>query len=540
MTLDGFLTLFGLLAAVIAVMSPVARLRLRVGLLAQLVIGLPAMLLVLYLEFFDAVRQPCRLALGSACEILTVDPAGPVKPPGLAFLVVLVWIVAAVLVHRFARPSGADLPALRRLVDELAQERRYGELTTFTAPYLPLLGQAADRRLPLQRVRDRVASWRGVMAPGWAAILDPAGEPPVPMAAALAAVKRRMAGLARFIPAQIGAEEAAGDVLRVLFGDPELRRFLVEMRPSFGLSLLRVPVRARFDFSDAFLGDLIARPGSALYLELERNVNLSGLRRYALPDTNPLLHDLFADIHLADTLHVWKPVGDHLLRILRPGAGDAYRASLARSVDDYDKDRWRDPVFAGVLFFDIMVKEAAFQDHGYHMWLTYIEMVVEELANAHDPAAAGLDADAEFPTFGCRLIYDALNAIGEWVVLIQDLPLGSRQRQVTPGMNRDDGRIPKMAAFSLARSLRAILRSEGLPAKFRHYMTEVVVGDLKSLPMTGDGGRMRAGLVKILVAGGDDPDPKHAARLRASFAGLDPVLRGYVEDLAEALTGAPA
>jgi len=534
MTLDGLLTLFGLLAAVVAVMSPVARLRLRVGLLAQVLVGVPVMGFVLYLEFFDLLNQPCRLASERVCAALTFYPASPLKPSAVAFLVVLIWILVAGLIHGLARPSPRDLSMLRRVVDELAQARRFGELTAFSAPYLPLLGRAADRGLALQRLHDRIAGWRG-MPGGWAAILKGDKGTGSPATAAVGALKRRLAWLARIVPAQIRAEDAAGDVVRVLYGDPDLQRFLVEMRPGFGLALLRVPIRARFEFSDAFLEGLISRPGSALYVELERNLNLSGLRRYAIPDTNPLLHTLFADIVLADQLYVWRPVGNHLLRILRPGADDTYRKRLNRTHDDYDKDRWRDPVHAGILFFDIMVKEAAFQDHEYHMWLTYLEMVVEELAKAYDPEAEGVDAEAEFPTFGCRLIYDAFNAVGDWVALIENLPAGSRHRQVSAGLDLDDGRIPKMAAFSLARSLRAVLASDDLPEKFRNYMTEVAVGDVKALSKTGDGGRMRTALIRILIAGGDDSDPQHAVRLREAFLELDPVLRGYVEDLAAAL-----
>lgn len=493
--------------------------------------GLPSFLLILYLEFFDVLALPCLASSERVCHALILGAGTPITPAEAAFLVVLIWMAAALMVHQMARPSVSSLRPLRGLVGDLAQERRWAELITFVTPYMRTLVRTCTRTTPIQRLHDTLASWSDTSDSGLRALL----EPPTPRSKILSELRRRFAWLSRLFPRYSAEQEAAEDVVRVLYRDHNLRKFIVDMRPAFGAELLSLPLRERFDFADAFLGDLIAQPGSALYVEIERNQNLSGLRRYALPASNRILHTLFSDISVAKALGAWSPIGNDALRRLRPGYDDDYLRRLNRGAEDYDIERWRDPVALAIRYFDIMVTEAAFQSERYPMWLDYIVSIIEGLAQAYNPAGPGVDADAEFPSFGARLIYDAMDALGGWVKLIDDLPLNSPLRTVTPAPGRDDGRIPKVAAVALARSLRAVLSTDVLPEGFRDYMTQVAIRDVVGLSRNGDAGRLRKGLVELLRRGGDTLNYDHLYRIRASFARQDHVLRSDAADLAAAL-----
>ena len=128
MTLDGFLTFLTLAVAIYALLPPVAKLRLKLGFAIQIFIATLGLLLVLYIHFFDAIHQLCTVVLGSVCNRLPFPASDTVTPPRAAFLVVLIWILLALTIHRFARRGAGSLPTLSRLVDRLLYEQRFAEV----------------------------------------------------------------------------------------------------------------------------------------------------------------------------------------------------------------------------------------------------------------------------------------------------------------------------------------------------------------------------------------------------------------------------
>ena len=552
MTLDGFLTFLTLVAAIYALATPVGKLRARFGLAIQISVAFLALALVLYLEFFQVLGQPCPATLGCACDWLIFPDDDSFTPPQLAFLVVLIWMVLAwaVYVHSVSQPRTRALPTLSRLVDNLVYEQRFAEVLKLVEPSLPLIGQAARRRLRLQSLHDRLA----VMGSNDPAlhyfIYDKdAFEREERRSSFSKRVRRWTGSLARFVPAQRRAETAAQDIARVLFRSEDLRRYIATTRPYFAIPLLQLKMHETRDFSEAYFGDLISDTGSVLYQELEQDQNISSQGEYNFPESNRLLHFLFADANTAKNLEVWRPIGEHLLKLLRPSESPGFVASLNRREEGFDKECWKNPIWAGIFFFDLMVTAAAYQGVRWHMWLYYFRLIVQCLEEIHDTSDPTVNASDEFPTRSAKLIYKVVRTLCKWVLLAPKLPTDSphtrseifsyyQSREWSSWAN-DNGNIPVSAAIALGSCMGTIAMSERLGDKFAGYMHEVVLRAIKGLRRDGKEGCLRSFLIQSIVHGGEHPRGKnYGLRLCTLLTMADHVLRSDMDDYETALKAA--
>lgn len=502
MTPDGFLTFLALLVAVYAVASPLTRLRLRlVGGWFWTIVSPITLLLTLYFQFFDAFKQPCPPMLGAACSSLMLRADSSFTPQDIAFLIVLGWMLSALLIHGTSKPGPSSLPTLSRLVDELLVEARYAELLKLVEPHLSLIDRAARRKLRLQRLHDWLAGLRGIGSVEYfIRKLDEAGtdgKSRMPTA-----VRHAVGRLHVFVPPQRNLEQRAQDILRSIYRADEARRFMVKQRPYAGISLLRLESYERFGFSDRFFGDLIADPGSALYLEI-RDQQETRYQSQVFPERVRLLHFLFSHAENANALAVWKPVGEDLLRRLDPAVDADYVVHLNGPATHFEQERWSDPVYVGIQFFRLMVDSAAHQGIEWHMWLYYLPLILERLEETYDTSDPLIDETDEFPTRAARLIYEIISALGDFVRLAPDLPEGSPHRRVPGRFENDNANIPVSAAISLGRCVKTVAMSDRLDDRFAAYMHECVLRDISELPQDENAPGLRGFLVQSMVEGGN-------------------------------------
>lgn len=318
----------------------------------------------------------------------------------------------------------------------------------------------------------------------------------------------------------------------MLLNSSQLLGFVTERRPYFGIALIRNEVYGAADFCERYLSRLIGIPGSALYHELATNLVSQGVA-YDLPSRNRLLHFLFADARRAERLSAWKGIGNYVERLLDGEERPDYRAWLNGDQGWFEEEQFSDPVFMGMLFFDIMVRAAADQGVRGHMWLYYLRHFARRLEVGYDSSGEGIDRHAEFPVRAARLLYELTQFVSGWVELFENLREGSLHRQF-PDRHDSPSSIPHAAGLVLADVLVTVAMSNRIDDHVKQTIHTVILRTVRGFHQDGaELSRMRAWLIDALLDGGSVANrEEYWDRLADLFADTDHILRHEVEDYA--------
>ena len=534
-TLDGFLTVLALLAAIYAVLSPVQRLRLTLSWRAQFMVAVPACIAVLAFELFDVEPPRCAAALGRVCGFITLGDADPGAPRKFAFLIALAWLVAFVVIQGRARLSLGGIPRFARLATVLLEAGQYDDATRLLEPHLPLLSAASRREARRQRTHDWLRRFGPVDRRSFEYYARPPGPQPFqgetwPLRAA-----KPVRALAVVVRSHAKEEHAASDLMQALLGSRLLLDFVVTRRPYFGLALAKQDAFGTADFFERYLGRLVADPGGALFQELSTNLTSDGPIGYALPAGNRLLHYLFADVRNAERLSAWKPVGDFVERLLAGAERPGYWSRLNAGAGWFEREQFSDPVYMAMLYFDIMVTSAARQGASSDMWLSYFSNFADGLEARYDSTGAGIDRNAEFPTLAARLLYELMTFLASWIGLYNRAPAESPLRRV-PSRHDQGGGIPQSAAISAGHALAVVVNSARVDDGVVRLLHTVAMRALLGL-RNDDGARpMRRFLIDAILDGGyGPPPPGHFLRLRERFEELDHFDQHALDDYRKAI-----
>lgn len=536
MTLDGFLTVLALLAAIYAVLPAAQRLRLGLAWKTQAVLGVIAVGLILALELYEVRPPVCPISFGELCQFLALPEGETGSSRKAAFLVAFAWLGLSVVVHKFSRPSLGGLTASTKLAVELIDDEQYGDALTLLAPRMDLLAKASRRQCRRQRLHDWLADFGPTDPNSFRAFARRPGDRKYSGETWPKWLAKPVTKLAILTPQHDRSEAAASDMLQMLFNNSQLLTYIVERRPYFGLALIKADAYGAADFCERFLSRLIAAPGSALYHELSTNLVTKGPVTYELPSRNRLLHYLFADANHAVRLSAWQGVGNYITRLLDGDEDPEYWDWLNDDQAWFDNDQLHDPIFMAMIFFDIMVRAAADQGVLGHMWLYYLDRFVGGLTEGYDSSGAGIDRTAEFPIRAARLIYELTQIVSNWVELFGDLPEDSIHREF-PARRESPGSIPHAAATALGTILAHVVHADEIEGGVALTINLVVLRTIRSChPDDGPLSQMRAWLIEaILSAGHMENRMRHYERLADLLADTDYMLRHEVADYAEAL-----
>ena len=547
MTLDGFLTFLTLVVAIYALIPEVTRLRIKFGFCIQILVAISAFLLVLYFEFFSMFGRPCLTAVEPICQWIVFPDNNSFTPPQAAFITVLIWLVSAWAIYKLSSwpRVSPSLPIISQIVDNLIYERRFAEMIKLVEPYLPLINKAVNRQLILQRLHGYLTAMRGLRTTN--EILNEIKDGIDHEAQFSPLIKRLRSvtsSLAVVIPAQNQAKDAAHDIASTLFSHAEFRKYIVKDRPYFAISLFQLDMHEKYDFAEAYIGELISDNGSALYHELQQNQEVN-----YFPESNRLLHFLFTDVNMARHLEVWRPIGNYIERLLQQGTPSEYIASLNRRSNEFDDNEyWKDPVWAGIFFFNLMIRAALQQGIQNHMWLFYLQYFVEGLEEVYDTSDQKVNPDDEFPTKGARLIYDAIGTLCSWLRLTNELPDKSPHRQFSqydsvstveqqwdydPEINDN---IPLCAAVAVGTCMATVIMSNRIEDKFKIKLYNIVLNTIQRISKGGEDGHLRKFLIYAIINGGtSERGTNYGMHLIRLFRNVDRVLQRNIADYENAL-----
>ena len=168
-------------------------------------------------------------------------------------------------------------------------------------------------------------------------------------------------------------------------------------------------------FSDTYFAALFSDRSSTLYQELE---NLGTSTTLSL-EGNRILQFLFDDANTAKEFGVWNSIAKTMLDFLNPceSPDQEFTERLKLKSDDFESEKWSNPIYVGIYFFDRMVTVAAYQRIMDHMSLTYFMKFIEGLEKLYDISDDQIEESHEFPNRSAWLIYEAISVLSKWVYL---------------------------------------------------------------------------------------------------------------------------
>lgn len=528
MSLDGFLTFIGLMIATYAILSPISRLRLRLNMYRQLVLGAVAVILVGFLEFYFELKSIAPDGLGPAFTFVEFQEQTPgFSNEEAAFLVVVAWLVLALLLHARAKPRAISLGNLKTLSERLHDEGRYLELVELVGPYLETMRRAVEKNLFGQRFHHWILDTHLEATNPFFAMQN-GDKPLVPKW-----VAKRIKPLASLIPARRKAHHAALEVEDLILQSDGVRQLLVRLKPEFAMALMDRMGWKYDEFRTRFFRDALNDKTSHFYKELKATQNCDRPFGFVIEPKSVLLTGFFADAKVGAKYGIWKPIGDEAVRMIR---ADQEYAKLLNGPCPDDEDLWSDPTFNTIHFFDIMVTSAARQDVPDHMWLMYMSIIVRELEAVHDVTDDRVDVNAEFPTLGNRLIYEATRCLRQWICLVGDLPVDSSHMHSKNLQGVGGPSIPYWAVKDCLNAMRYVIESERLTDGFITGLLESYIRDVAALPGNGPTSHLRKMMVDELING----DPIYGRggqvdKIEKYINGVDHVVLYDASDFQEAL-----
>ncbi len=208
------------------------------------------------------------------------------------------------------------------------------------------------------------------------------------------------------------------ELARSVFLTKPFAAALVSLRPYLGLKLIDSWGKkgAVSEFIELYVANLMETPNSVLFRELRDNQNMSGSYRYDISEANLLLQFFISDSKRANDLSVYRPVGNTALVLLDRAGADPLSDPYNQDLGNFKESRiYDDPIYAAIHFFRIMVLEGIHQDVGWHLWLYYLQYMVEKMARNYEVRGRFSSDLDEFPNRYAYLIYESVDSLIDFV-----------------------------------------------------------------------------------------------------------------------------
>lgn len=229
----------------------------------------------------------------------------------------------------------------------------------------------------------------------------------------------------------------------------------------------------REDFALHYVKSLHQDRSSVLYHEIE--VTGGGHGPYNFPDSIHLLPALFDDCQVAREVQLWNPIREGMQETLEEAASqreDPYAIRNNRLSLNRREVQFRDPIFVGIRFFNIMVHKSLEQGLEWHMFVNYLADIGEKICDQYT-ISPDADPTEEFPNDYCYLLRELTDTLESIAETPTDTSSSFRMAIESPGPDPYEDTI-KMGIWSLLRVHKSILLSD-IPSRFKRDTTHSIL-----------------------------------------------------------------
>lgn len=259
----------------------------------------------------------------------------------------------------------------------------------------------------------------------------------------------------------------------MMLADGQFVQVIVRYQPHLGLEIAldtSVGCDSKESYRDAFIKELLQNSNSRLHYELEKAQSSQPgySKRYQIEKHNNILYSLLSDIQVSKKISVWKPISEGIIEVL----DEQYKKEYDDEYNGYQqkffvyKERCADPVFAGIVFFDLMVTEALYQKIPWHMWLYHYSYFADKICrNYHDGRLS--EPDYEFPNTYAMMLAQIIHNLIDWIRIIEDDADKIECTLENLSCEHENGNIIKSSIICLAQCIRTIIVSENIQHRLR-------------------------------------------------------------------------
>lgn len=272
----------------------------------------------------------------------------------------------------------------------------------------------------------------------------------------------------------------------------ELMKQIIVYNPYLGLRIIsdqNIDAFFKGEFSDLYFSNLLVENNSVLHREIANNQDFDiSSYKYKIKDENRILKTIFSPITIkseesliAEQLSVYRPIGNSVLKILKnhENMEDNYNDYQDEIISiDRDNRAFSDPVYVGIFFFDIMIRESIYLKIEWHMWLFYYYEFTKQICiNFKEPEKYPLFY--EFSNTYSYFLYLIIHNLTEWIELIikdtknVEQPLGSLECESFDSTTNSN--IIQSSVKCLVQCIKEIIDSENdIPVREKESLTHKV------------------------------------------------------------------
>jgi len=224
------------------------------------------------------------------------------------------------------------------------------------------------------------------------------------------------------------AEESNGFTNRVLSNEEFGSKHPI-LNPNLGIRVIEddgLDKNRRKEITDQYLRTQLKTKNSLLHRDVKNNRNLSQTG-YKIKSENRLLHALLSDCSRARKLTPGKLIGGAAREVVREQGDQEHDRYLGRGlVESSVEGRYSDPVYVGVMFIDILIREGLSKRVAHHMWLREYHHLTDAICENYE-VSEETKPNEEFPNDYSLFLYTMVDNMCEWLRSVQWIAVESDQ-----------------------------------------------------------------------------------------------------------------
>lgn len=189
------------------------------------------------------------------------------------------------------------------------------------------------------------------------------------------------------------------------------------------------------DFTNLFLKSLIIAKNKQFFNEIRNNQNATKFDTYQIEKQRPILYSLFNNIKVAELNEVWRAVGEQAILEMEEEAKKPF-SPLREANREQDKDTiWSYRMQNAIWFFDIMIRQAIKEDITYHMWLFYywyfIKSIMKNISEVND-----YEPQSVIPSRNHEFLESIISKSCDWIKVVIKSKKTSISKSITTCMGK--------------------------------------------------------------------------------------------------------